>query len=686
MQIFVKPFTGPYITLDVGFKDTIFTVKQFVWERSNKGIELDQCRLVNGGIQLDDGRTINDHNIREGATLGVTKIIGGFQILAQASTAGGRFEVGMAVDAMLGGKDKWYSGKINEVNGDGTYYIEYADGDKEENVAEKLIRTPLGKIITLNVHPSDTIFNIKQQLWFKEGIPTDHQHLVFCGKQLWNGRMVFEYNIQKAMRLILEVDPEPQSTGSREEHDGPLSPVLQLFAKNLTGTTIALDIYDLKDTILNIKQKIWHKEGILTDRQHLICADKRLENGSPLSEHSFQNGSTLVLAQLYDSTSEVYCNRQELLQSASSLTVSPDIYKTRPFFLALGLNTNDNFLATQKSLSAIQEALKLLNQQCAVIRQRDLKDDIIKILSQVTEDEKSKTRMQNMRSNQLLQNKHLSSKEKALKQSKRVTTMNLKLMEAKGPDGDEYRHHLMILHSKSGRLTGRPDVGLPNLLQSLIVDFFEPVFDFFLDELEAKKVIAKQLLDLATFSLSDLASSEHLSQSSNLTFAEKLQLTKVDIQDRAVIMKDYLWQSNDEFKQLVVTAGENYDQSEDETGFYNEEIREKLMSELGEAFLDRLESRLMEKLSEGPDKDELLHFFYLRKSDIYDGQLRKSTADKEYTASRKMIAAFHVLISRSLTTVETGSIDHDPFLLEYLYNLNSVSKRKFRQKLVSRQI
>jgi hypothetical protein len=59
---------------------------------------------------------------------------------AQASTAGGRFEVGMAVDAMFGGKDKWYSGKINEVNGDGTYYIEYADGDKEENVAEELIR------------------------------------------------------------------------------------------------------------------------------------------------------------------------------------------------------------------------------------------------------------------------------------------------------------------------------------------------------------------------------------------------------------------------------------------------------------------------------------------------------------------------------------------------------------------
>ncbi|KAH8060043.1 tudor domain-containing protein [Aureococcus anophagefferens] len=54
--------------------------------------------------------------------------------------AGGAFAVGAAVQARYRGKSKLYPGKVAKDNGDGTYDIDYDDGEKESNVAEALIK------------------------------------------------------------------------------------------------------------------------------------------------------------------------------------------------------------------------------------------------------------------------------------------------------------------------------------------------------------------------------------------------------------------------------------------------------------------------------------------------------------------------------------------------------------------
>ena len=72
------------------------------------------------------------------------------------------------------------------------------------------VKTLSGKVLTLDVEPSDTILNVKQKISVKEGGGVDAEYVRAMrlgrrGRHLENGRTLSDYNIQNAATLHISL-------------------------------------------------------------------------------------------------------------------------------------------------------------------------------------------------------------------------------------------------------------------------------------------------------------------------------------------------------------------------------------------------------------------------------------------------------------------------------------------------
>jgi len=143
MQIFVKTIRGITLAIDVECKDTVEKLKEKIAQDEER-IPPGQQRLIFAGKELADGQTLKECNIQQENTLHLLlRLCGG----------------------------------IKDLNG--------------------------VKTIIVEVDITESIGNLKKMIEEKQGIPLEHQRIIFNGDKLEDEKSLEDYNIVQDTTLHL---------------------------------------------------------------------------------------------------------------------------------------------------------------------------------------------------------------------------------------------------------------------------------------------------------------------------------------------------------------------------------------------------------------------------------------------------------------------------------------------------
>lgn len=137
----------------------------------------------------------------------------------------------------------------------------------------------LMKTIPLEVKKSDTIKKIRTEFSDMQGISlVNLKSLFFGGSWLENEKKVVDYDISNGSTVNVFLD-----SGFR----------MKLYVKMSQITKkVVLDV-DMRDTILSVKERIQHKEGITVSNQDLIYMGEELNDGRTVASYNITDGSVI---------------------------------------------------------------------------------------------------------------------------------------------------------------------------------------------------------------------------------------------------------------------------------------------------------------------------------------------------------------------------------------------------------
>lgn len=153
------------------------------------------------------------------------------------------------------------------------------------HIASKI--SPQRESLTLDIHSSVTIKQLKEIIVQHIKVPASDQFLSFEGQTLDDEQTVASYgSIKEESTIWMVIFPGVSQRKYRV--------FVSIYNPDVQGDIIDLDIF-YHDTVVQVKQAISERTSIPPSRQRIIFAGKQLEDAHVFSDYGIQKESTVHL-------------------------------------------------------------------------------------------------------------------------------------------------------------------------------------------------------------------------------------------------------------------------------------------------------------------------------------------------------------------------------------------------------